>query len=97
VLRFNLSVETAGQLQWLCDALDTLRTFARGTGSRAVVRKRLAAMSNKELMQLWSAAGRVVEAFRGPLERAPVEVVVTVENNGPAGERGCGHEAEDHR
>lgn len=80
MLQFQLPVETAGQLQRLCAALDTLRTFSRGAGSRAVIRKRLAAMSNKEVMQLWWAASRVVEAFRGPLERARVEVVVTVEN-----------------
>lgn len=80
MLQFQLPVETAGQLQRLCAALDTLRTFARGTGNRAVVRKRLADMDNTEVMQLWRAAGRVVEAFRGPLERARVEVVVTVEN-----------------
>jgi hypothetical protein len=83
VLRFNLSVETAGELQWLCNALDTLHTFARGTESAAGVRKRLAAMGNKEVVRLRLAAARVVEAFRGPLQRADVEVVVTVENGPP--------------
>jgi hypothetical protein len=69
-LRIDLPLQTAGEAHCLCQALDTLARFARGSGSAAAIRKRLAALDRRGVYQLWRAAGEVVEALRIPVRAA---------------------------
>jgi hypothetical protein len=69
-LRIDLPLRTAGEVHYLCEALDILAGFARGSGGTAAIRKRLAALDSREVYRLWRAAGEVVEALRTPLRAA---------------------------